>query len=328
MAIVKQPDFIPSVFAANGDANTIPATNDGTAGLASFALGFPPITEQPLAQGGLPPRRGDFNGIFRVITGFLQYIQNGGTFGYSENLDYFTTSLISFSDNLYICIKPNGPGTGDGVHGPDESAYWKQVGSKNEIQELLGDYLPLSGGTMTGGINWNQNGGSGYIGSFLVNQTKEMGLLLAGKSFPDDGEQNFGKIIIENGNSAISAGAVVLGGAKGDGNYSFLGVRGNQIDYAGVPIPTVNSFLTNPIGFYFTLNLGATRIIINGGVGIEVTMGNRFTYPLAFNTRTLAIVCSDVDGFEVVGAKNYDNQGFYIQITAPKVSSSYLAIGC
>ena len=68
MSLVNQPNILSGEFAAEGDKNTIPANNDGLSGLASIAKGFPPITQQPLAQGGLPPQRQDFNGIFNLIS--------------------------------------------------------------------------------------------------------------------------------------------------------------------------------------------------------------------------------------------------------------------
>ena len=104
MAVATQPDYLPSAFAANGDYNTIPATNDGTAGLASYSLGFPQITEQPLAQGGLPPQRGDFNGIFRAMSLFLMFYQNGGVFTYSATQDYQPPAMIWCNNNASAFI--------------------------------------------------------------------------------------------------------------------------------------------------------------------------------------------------------------------------------
>lgn len=127
MAIIAQPDYLPSAFAADGDANIIPADNDGTAGLASFSKGFPLITQQPLANGGLPPQRADFNGILKMITQFLVYIQNGGLFTYNATFDYPVGSLVVYSNLLYFCIKENGVNTGNGAQAPTQSAYWSPV---------------------------------------------------------------------------------------------------------------------------------------------------------------------------------------------------------
>lgn len=66
-------------FAANaaaGNTNTIPATTS-TPGAASLSIGFPPITFQPVASGGIPPSGKDFNGLFNQITAALQAYQAG-----------------------------------------------------------------------------------------------------------------------------------------------------------------------------------------------------------------------------------------------------------
>lgn len=65
-----QPTLIPMPFAQNGNKNTIPENGTEGKGDASFALGFPQITETPLSIGGLPPSRKDFNGIFNLLSMF------------------------------------------------------------------------------------------------------------------------------------------------------------------------------------------------------------------------------------------------------------------
>lgn len=80
------PTKIQSAFAsgANAAKNTIPvASQIGiTPGAASFADGFPPLTMQPLAAGGVPPSGKDFNGILYAITAVLQWECAGGFFTY------------------------------------------------------------------------------------------------------------------------------------------------------------------------------------------------------------------------------------------------------
>ena len=130
---MTQPEFLPSVFAKDGDANKIPATNDGTAGLASFALGFPQITQTPIAQGGIPPQRMDFNGIFKRITEFLMYVQSGGVFAYDATQSYDTGAFVISGDTYYKCIKANGP---DDAHAPGETAYWDLLIPADIVQEV------------------------------------------------------------------------------------------------------------------------------------------------------------------------------------------------
>lgn len=127
MAVVNQPPILVSSFAANGDKNTIPATNSGTEGLASLSLGFPSITSQPVSQGGIPPQREDFNGIFNLITSFLMFLQNGSIFAYSNSLDYQPPAIVYGNNALYKCVATNGANTSAGVQPLSNTAYWKPL---------------------------------------------------------------------------------------------------------------------------------------------------------------------------------------------------------
>ena len=127
MALVNQPPILASSFAVNGDKNTIPTTNSGTEGLASLSLGFPPITQQPVSQGGIPPQRADFNGIFNLITNFLMFIQNGSIFAYSSTLDYQPPAIVYGNNALYRCIATNGANTSAGVQPLSNTSYWQPL---------------------------------------------------------------------------------------------------------------------------------------------------------------------------------------------------------
>ena len=127
MSLVNQPAILSGAFAAEGDKNTIPANNDGLSGLASIAKGFPPITQQPLAQGGLPPQRQDFNGIFNLFSQFLLYAQNGGVYAYNNTLDYQPPCIISYDGEFYSCLQENGPSTSAGVQPVTNTTYWEKL---------------------------------------------------------------------------------------------------------------------------------------------------------------------------------------------------------
>ena len=125
--LVNQPAILPGAFAAEGDKNTIPANNDGLSGLASIAKGFPQITQVPLAQGGQPPQRQDFNGIFNLFSQFLLFAQNGGVYAYNNTLDYQPPCIISYDGEFYSCVAENGPSTSAGVQEPTIEQYWKKL---------------------------------------------------------------------------------------------------------------------------------------------------------------------------------------------------------
>ena len=127
MALVNQPAILSGAFAAEGDKNTIPANNDGLSGLASIAKGFPQITQVPLAQGGQPPQRQDFNGIFNLFSQFLLYAQNGGVYAYNNTLDYQPPCIISYDGEFYSCVAENGPSTSAGVQPVTNTTYWEKL---------------------------------------------------------------------------------------------------------------------------------------------------------------------------------------------------------
>lgn len=76
MQTQQTPQVLEQPFAAQGDKNTIPNAATGT-NKASLQEGFPPITEQPINQGGRPPERQDFNGAMNLNSQFYFAFQNG-----------------------------------------------------------------------------------------------------------------------------------------------------------------------------------------------------------------------------------------------------------
>ena len=140
--IIDQPTMLPGAFAQNGDKNIIPSNNDGLTGLASIEKGFPPITQQPLASGGLPPQRADFNGIFNWLSLFNVFYQNGGVLAYSEDLDYDVSNFVTDGTDLYKCIKENGAGTDNGVQPLSNATYWDKlltVGTSANVNYTIND---------------------------------------------------------------------------------------------------------------------------------------------------------------------------------------------
>lgn len=123
--IPQQPNFIKTPFAQNGNRNVIPDENNGTQGLASFSLGFPQITEAPIAIGGIPPQRKDFNGILNVLSAFCFYAQSGGIFTYSATANYATPAVVKHGNALWYCVQENGVDSVNGVKTPGtDNNYW------------------------------------------------------------------------------------------------------------------------------------------------------------------------------------------------------------
>ena len=110
---ISQPAFIPLVWAsdANADKNTIPTTmatpTDNAA--ASWTMGFPTETSDPIAAGGVYVSRKDFNGAFNAITGHIFFQQSGSLYSWSNSLDYNIGAAVLGSDGKeYRCIAANG----------------------------------------------------------------------------------------------------------------------------------------------------------------------------------------------------------------------------
>lgn len=117
---MANPTYLAKAFAADGAKNEIPETTV-TAGKASLSQGFPTETELPLAQGGVPPKRKDFNGILNVLSTYAMFQQAGGKFTYDARVDYAPPAIIFYGSDLWWCVQANGasstavtPGTNTG----------------------------------------------------------------------------------------------------------------------------------------------------------------------------------------------------------------------
>lgn len=121
--MATQPELIEAPFASAGAKNTIPATTT-TLGKASLRNGFPTETSMPIADGGIPPRREDFNGMLYWLSTFAVYQQSGGQFTYNATVNYDAPSIIYYDGDLWWCKASNGPNTVVKPPTAENSAYW------------------------------------------------------------------------------------------------------------------------------------------------------------------------------------------------------------
>lgn len=78
--------LIPRVWASGGSTqNPIPETATGT-NRASFQEGWPVLTATPVADGGIPPNRLDFNGLGTMLTAYAYAMQQGQYITYSSTV--------------------------------------------------------------------------------------------------------------------------------------------------------------------------------------------------------------------------------------------------
>lgn len=121
---MPEPTKIPRPFADSGDKNSIPDSSGGL-GFASWQEGFPAITGTPFAQGGVAPKRADFNGIFNALSLATVWQQQGGFYDYSNAVDYEVGNVVLYNSDLYLCKVANGPSSS--VKNPTNAAIWAQI---------------------------------------------------------------------------------------------------------------------------------------------------------------------------------------------------------
>lgn len=119
-----KPRYIPTPFASQGQKNTIPVADQGNY-LASWSLGFPPVTSEPLSEGGLPPTRLDVNGAFNVLSAFVYYLQVGGLFTFDPDLSsyiggYPNGMMLWYNDgtNIYPLVSTKDNNTDNFISNP------------------------------------------------------------------------------------------------------------------------------------------------------------------------------------------------------------------
>lgn len=131
MQLSTIPAKIAAIFAASAPPtakNTIPLTQAGITqpGQASFDVGFPAVTMQPAASGGINPYGQDFNGLGNAITGVQQWQCAGGGFPFDAA---FAATVGGYPKGAFVLSA-----TSDG--------YWLSLADNNSTNPD------------TGGANW------------------------------------------------------------------------------------------------------------------------------------------------------------------------------
>ena len=174
---MPQPNKIPKAFAASGDRNIIPEST-GTLGLASWNEGFPAITSVPFAEGGIAPKRADFNGIFNALSAAALWYQQGGVFVYDNATNYEIGNLVIYSGEIYVCKTANGPASA--LHSPandNAETYWGRIYPQNGTFDRM-FFLQTSGtytAPYTGVYRITLKGGGGGGGPLSTTTTHSVG---------------------------------------------------------------------------------------------------------------------------------------------------------
>ena len=79
---MQNPPLTATPFAEIGDKNIIPDAGASAPQLATMQAGFPARTQQPIALGGIPPERADFNGILNLYGQHIVFQNKGGRYAF------------------------------------------------------------------------------------------------------------------------------------------------------------------------------------------------------------------------------------------------------
>ena len=261
---MPQPTKIPRAFASSGDKNVIPEST-GSIGLASWTEGFPAITSTPFAQGGIAPKRADFNGIFNALSAATVWQQQGGVFAYDNTTDYEPGNVVLYSDELFLCIVANGPGSS--VKNPTDMATWAQL-------------ISAKGGTISGTLVFS--GGNDIRSDANDKQI----VLLAGMN----ANSTSGAKVILNGGSYTGGtpGQFMFQAGDANGYKQFVGAPDGTLTWDGSDIFTVGN---SPISSDVSAQPYTYKVKFANGAMIQAVYSSfttnsysriEWTYPEAF----------------------------------------------
>ena len=126
--MTRYPQYtLSSAFAESGD-KTIPPSTSEEAGLGrlSQAEGWGAYNAKPIAEGGIPPKREDFNGLAFMLSQLLVWYQQGGIMRYSAEFDYEVGNEVFYRDSKFRCLKENGKSSEIVVPGSDKKV-WRNM---------------------------------------------------------------------------------------------------------------------------------------------------------------------------------------------------------
>lgn len=125
--------FLTAAIAESGD-KTIPPSTAMEAGTGRFSqeVGFGPVNAMPIGEGGIPPKREDFNGALFLLSQFLVWYQQGGIMKYSAVLDYEPGNEVFQGSQKFRCLVANGPSTTAVAPGSDKTV-WKNMDAPSVI---------------------------------------------------------------------------------------------------------------------------------------------------------------------------------------------------
>lgn len=139
----KYPQYLlTTAIAADGD-KVVPPADSQTAGTGRLSQekGWTDVNSMPISEGGIPPKREDFNGALYLLSQFLIWYQQGGVMQYASSLQYEPTNEVFHQGVKYRCLIANGPGTAKGAISPGtDKTVWA---SRDKPSVLAGQVCPF-----------------------------------------------------------------------------------------------------------------------------------------------------------------------------------------
>ena len=227
--------FLTTPIAVNGDKTIPPATaQEAGTGRLSQEQGWGSVNAMPINEGGVPPKRDDFNGALYILSAYLVWIQQGGLFNYSPNYDYEVGNEVMYQGVKYRALQANGPSSALKTPGTDATV-WKNM----DANVPAGACVPFANVTLGGSdgrrpIFWGKtqadegwvlaDGGSDGQGGTVPNL---LGKSIEGSNPTDAGGTSGGTTVSTS--SGIPVGSILLmAGTLSDPNGEYVQATASQ----------------------------------------------------------------------------------------------------
>jgi hypothetical protein len=283
MLASQLPSKIPLPFASSGTKNTIPtASQIGiTAGAASLADGFPPLTFTPISSGGVPPSGADFNGILNLITAVQQWQSAGGIFKYDAA---FSTSVGGYPKGAVLMSSTN---ASTWLNLVDNNTTDPDAGGANWISLSAGRLIGIRAYSTPGAYTYTPTTGTTSVVAEVVGGGGAGGGAVATNSVttsvaPGGNGGAYGKGRYTTGFSGVTvtvgAGGTGVGGGSGSagGTSSFGGLLSAPGGAGGPFAPQLGTPVIAPNTGANGASVGGNIINAAGGAGapgIATSMG-------------------------------------------------------
>lgn len=152
-----QPELLAIPFArdaTSGTKNDIPNDPSPTlpAQTATWTLGFPAVTMQPLAVGGIPPLGQDFNGVLNALSEHTVFQNGGGLYKFNQD---FSTAVGGYPKGA-ILLSDDGSRIWQSL--VDNNTQNFNGPQNNQWQALVSALTSITGvGALTGGGSLAEN---------------------------------------------------------------------------------------------------------------------------------------------------------------------------